>query len=126
MKTLTAVLLLLCIPIFTQAQQDCSKFKNGRFIYPDQKDILSVRKNGIQKSISNGKVMAIWKVEWIDDCSYNLTCKKLKAPMPPFEKGDLLECKIVGTQDECFQVDIVFKRNDKVIMPKMTGEMCLE
>ncbi len=126
MKHITSLLLLLLLPLLSQAQQDCSKFKNGRFIYPDQDKVLSVRKNGIQKSVSNGKTVAIWKVDWIDDCHYNLTCKKLKAPMPPFEKGDILECSIVGIQGDCMKVDLVFKRNGKLMMPKTSGEMCLE
>ncbi len=126
MKLLIALLFALSLPTISQAQLDCSKFKNGRFIYPTQKDVVSERKNKIQKSISKGKVVAIWKVDWIDDCSYTLTCKKLKAPLEPFEVGDVLTCKIIGIQDECINVEILFERNGNNMMPKMTGEMCLE
>lgn len=126
MKLLIALLLTLYLPTISQAQLDCPKFKNGRFIYPTQKDVVSERKNNIQKSISKGKVIAIWKVDWIDDCSYTLTCKKLKAPMEPFQKGDVLKCKIIGIQDECINVQIIYERDGMLMMPEMTGEMCLE
>lgn len=126
MKLFLAVLFTLSLPAFSQAQLDCSKFKEGRFIYPTQPGTASERKNNTQKSISKGKVIAIWKVDWIDDCSYTLTCKKLKAPMEPFQKGDVLKCKIVGIQDECINVQIIYERDGTLMMPEMTGEMCLE
>ena len=120
------ILFFISFPILASAQLDCSLFKEGRFIYPETPGVMTVRKGLKQKSILRGKVMATWKVEWIDDCTFTLTCKKVKKSMPPIQKGDVLHCEMIHIQGTCFEVKVLLKRNGKIIVPATIGEMCLE
>ena len=89
------VFLMLIISFLTNhclAQNDCSNFKVGKFIYTDSaKNTISVtrKKNKqIEFDIKN-KITTKLKIKWISDCEYQLTqtwssskAKRKQGPSP--------------------------------------------
>lgn len=104
---------------------DCAKFKEGRFIYPTIPNSVSAREGNKQKSYTGGKLEAVWKVVWIDECTYTLTCKKIIKDKFNIKKGDRIYVEIIGTEGDCMDVNIsLLGGNQKKSV--QTGRMCLE
>lgn len=120
------LLLLLFSPLLSNAQLDCAKFKNGQFTYPDNASFVSVRKGAKQKSYTDGLLVAIWKVKWIDECTLELTCTKLKNGQKNFVKGDIVRAQILNINDNCIQIRIDATRKDVKILEGQISTMCLE
>lgn len=108
MKSILSLFFLLCITtsVFSQ-DSDCSDFKNGAFYYPSLEGKLSVRENNVQKSFSDNKLEMIWDVKWIDDCEYELICKKMLVDYYPTKIGDRIHVTIVATNGDCFTSDLI-------------------
>ena len=104
MKTALLISLLTCCSFLSIAQEnDCRKFKTGRFGYPTLPGKVSLRNPATQESYNNGKLEMLWTVRWIDDCHYELILKKLYSDeYPMLRKGDRILCEIVSTEGECF------------------------
>ncbi|MDP2176338.1 MAG: hypothetical protein Q8K70_10565 [Bacteroidota bacterium] len=106
---------------------DCYKFKEGTFFYPTIPNGLSVRKNNIQKSYTNGKLTMIWKVKWISDCQYKMVCKKVLVKPFSIKKGDQIIATIISTDGNCYTTSVIYfnKENPKGIDYPNT-EMCIK
>ena len=67
---------------FSQTEEtcDCQKFKNGTFIIEDgaSEDYTIIRKGRKQIEIGESSgFKGVFKVKWIDDCTYTLRLKKI-------------------------------------------------
>lgn len=119
--------ILFILPTYVFSQLDgCEKFKDGRFSYPEIPNVLSVRKGKTQKSYANGKLQALWDVKWIDACSYELTCKKVKAKNVPFRVGDHIKAEIISIEGECISIKTALFRNGLMEGGYRTSDMCAE
>ena len=121
----TFLILLLGSSMYAQSP-DCKKFKTGKFGYPTMPGKISLRRDDVQESYNNGKLEMKWKVKWISDCQYELTCIKMLVDSYPIAVGDRILSTIVSTDQDCFTHESVFfnKQNpDGVVMP--AAAMCL-
>lgn len=103
---------------------ECEKFRNGSFNYPDHPDGLSVRRGNKQKSYSNGELQVIWKVDWIDDCTIQLTCKKIKNNKLPFKVGDRIFSEILSTDGNCMTTRVFLFQGEQRQTVGVEGVMC--
>lgn len=103
MRTITLFTILMTTLSFHSMSQeaDCEKFKEGTFYYPSYPQGISVREGNTQKSYTDGELQATWKVKWVSDCSFELTCKKVVGDKVPFQKGDRIHCEIISTKENC-------------------------
>lgn len=127
MKTIYLSILLLCLTHFAYSQDaglDCSKFRTGKFYYPGIENAYSLRKEKTQESYFNGKLEAIWDVKWLDDCSFELICKKNIGGKFPTKKGDRIMARFVEINDDCFTIETYLvptgDKNPEIVY----GEMC--
>lgn len=95
------ILLLLSTFCFSQ-KNDCEKFKNGEFYYPDLPNKITIRKDSIQGSYSSGNLEIMWDVIWKSDCEYDIVCSKIFNKELPLEIGDRIAVKIVSTKKKCY------------------------
>ena len=105
---------------------ECEKFRNGKFVYPNLPGNLSVRKGDTQKSYSNGKLQAIWKVDWLDECTIQLTCKKITGDALNFKKGDRIYSEIISIDGDCMSIRAFLFQGEQRKSIGVTGTMCLE
>lgn len=76
--------------------ESCKDLHKGTFIYGDSEDEIKVVIKG-KKHIEyhdNGKYFIKSKLDWIDDCSFNMTMKKVTIPNFPFGKGDVMNVQV--------------------------------
>lgn len=103
MKLSITLLFAILISNMTNAQTpDCKKYRTGRFSYPELPGKTSLRKDSVQESYNNGKLEMIWKVRWITDCQYELTCIKLFTDEYPIKIGDRILTIILSTDETCY------------------------
>lgn len=102
MKTkirLLSFLSLLIALFFCQglkAQQDCAILHEGKFKYATGKDkvIVEIKGNDHKELHENGKYFIKSKIEWVNDCEYNMTMTEITVPNFPFGPGDVMNIKI--------------------------------
>lgn len=106
-------------------EPNCKRFKTGKFYYPDLPGKISLRKDSIQESYNNGNLEMIWKLRWLNDCEYELTCEKMFVDFNSYKTGDRIKATIIKTAENCFTTEIIFynKENPQGLVGK-TGEMC--
>lgn len=113
MKKITLLLITILFTLTSYSQElNCEKFKNGLFYYPTLPGKTSLRKDSIQESYNNGKLEMIWKVSWLSECEYEITCNKVLNDSIPIKKGDRIVAKIIETEKECFTYTLKFYNSD--------------
>ena len=128
-RQITFITLLLAFFAVTSNAQtlDCKKFRTGKFYYPGLPDKISLRKDSTQESYDNGKLEMLWKVKWLSECEYELTCEQVFEDPYPIKKGDRIVATIVKTEDDCFTTSIMFYNEanpEGQAIP--SGEMCIK
>jgi hypothetical protein len=109
-----AILFLVVLSIFVLNinlnAQNCTAFKEGRFIYKKVTGAVSVRKDGKQISYYADSSYTEYDVAWQDSCNFTLTFFKASNPnFKVFTKGDVLQVRIIETQGNCYKFESVFK-----------------
>lgn len=118
-------ILAICTTMFAQSP-NCSKYRTGKFGYPELPGKISLRKDSVQESYNNGKLEMLWEVKWISECQYQLTCVKLFSDKYPINVGDKILATIISTDENCFTAETIYydAKNPKgIAMP--TLPMCL-
>jgi hypothetical protein len=128
MKYFIIFLFLICLNSNLYSQSlDCLKYKTGKFGYPELPGKISWRKNSVQESYNNGILEMLWKVKWLSECQYQLTCEKLFVNKYPIKVGDKIIATIISTDENCFTTQSIYynAENPKGLkIPEST--MCLE
>jgi hypothetical protein len=77
-------------------EKDCKIFHKGVFKYAGSKDEIKVVIKGKSHTEfhNNGKYIIKSKLEWVNDCEYNMTMLKVTIPNFPYQKGDVMNVKI--------------------------------
>lgn len=96
---LSAGLMLLTLMAFTLnpiKNQDCSILQKGEFTYGSSDNLTKVVIKGKNHTEyhDNGKYIIKSKMEWVNECEYNMTMKKITIPNFPYKKGDVMNVKI--------------------------------
>lgn len=92
----------------TLMPSDCRKFREGKFIVKDDTtDMYIIRKDGIQHEIYEYLNFDMeLKVEWLDECEYNLIFIKNKnKKLSYYDSGEIINVKITeirGSEYDCF------------------------
>lgn len=105
-KKIFFVLVLISFVCFGQ-NKNCEDFKTGDFVYPDNPNKLSVRKGTLQESYSNGKLEMLWKVNWINDCMYEMICQKVYNDNIPIKVGDRIVTTILEADSKCYKFSFI-------------------
>lgn len=91
----------------TLIPSDCRKFREGKFIVKDDTtDMYIIRKDGIQHEIYEYLNFDMeLKVEWLDECEYNLIFIKNKnKKLSYYDPGEIINVKITeirGNEYDC-------------------------
>lgn len=92
-------LILLTLSSFTNVEfesNDCSILHNGTFKYGNSGDEIKVVIKGKNHTEyhNNEKYIIKSKLDWVNDCEYNMTMKKITIPNFPYGIGDVMNVKI--------------------------------
>lgn len=99
------LLVLICLSTFSFGQEnECEKFKNGKFKIVDTKVGNSIIERKGSNQIEYGERSDLklkFKVRWLNDCTYTLELKKvLENPNNiEFPEGMILTVKIIETRE---------------------------
>jgi hypothetical protein len=128
MKKNLTILTGLLLALTSNSQTiNCKKFKEGTFYYPTLPNKISVRKDSIQESYNNGKLEMVWKVKWINECEYELTCQQVLVEPYSIKKNDKIVAKIVNTEEDCFTTTIIiYNEVNPNGQPIPSGQMCVK
>ena len=96
------VLLFLSLNGYTQTI-DCGKFKNGKFYNNNYPIRVSVRNDTLQEGYLNNKLDVVFKVKWLNECEYELTCIKSLGNVF-FKEGNRISNKIISSEVECYEI----------------------
>ena len=96
---ITLGLLTIILTGFTNistVENQCEIMHNGTFYYGNStKEVKVVIKgNNHTEYHNNGKYIIKSKLDWVSDCEYNMTMKKVTIPNFPFKVGDVMNVKI--------------------------------
>ncbi|MFK7747891.1 MAG: hypothetical protein AB8B65_05855 [Kordia sp.] len=97
---LFAFALLMCsLMAFTTVKtvaNDCEILHEGTFIYGDSEEVIKVVIDGENHTEyhNNGKYIIQSKLDWVNDCEYNMTMQKVTIPNFPYEVGDVMNIKV--------------------------------
>ncbi|NMH27138.1 hypothetical protein [Flavobacterium silvaticum] len=118
--------LLALLPLLSAAQTvSCSDYKTGEFVYPNNANKVSLRKETTQESYNDGKLEAVWNVKWLSDCKYELVCTKRLKDDSPFQLGDKMVATILETDDSCYTFSLtVFNSLHPEGFEVPNGKMC--
>lgn len=98
MRLLRCLLLLATfIPGFGFAQSnDCKIMHEGRFRYmaDDEEVIVVIQDSVMTEYHRGGKYTIKTKIEWVNDCEYNITVLKVTVPAFSLGTGDQVNVKI--------------------------------
>ena len=96
-KTFSAIcFLLLLLSTKNVIGQDCSIAHEGKFKYRNGKDEVIVETKGKDHTEhhNKGKYFIKSKIEWLNDCEYNMTMTEVTIPNFPYGPGDVMNVKI--------------------------------
>ncbi len=126
-KTLTFLTLILLTITCNAQVVDCAKFRTGKFYTPDIPNTIELRTDSTQNGYSNGVLQMIWKIKWLNDCKYQMTCERVLNDTLPIKKGDRIVATIIKTTGDCFTMSIMFYNSDYPEgMTIPDGEMCIK
>ncbi len=79
---------------------DCAIVHEGTFNYQGEAGIVKVVINGKKHTEyhNDGKYYIKSKIEWVNECEYNMTIQKVNIPDFPFGKGDIMNVKITSVK----------------------------
>jgi len=105
---------IFCLVTFSSFGQNkiCEDYRVGEFIYPNNPNKLSVRKESTQESYIDGKLVMLWKVNWINDCTYEIICEKVLDETLPIQVGDRIVTTILETDSKCYQFSLVYYNSE--------------
>lgn len=92
--------LLMCsLMAFTTIKpetNDCLILHEGTFIYGDSEEVIKVVIEGENHTEyhNDGKYIIKSKLDWVNDCEYNMTMLKVTIPNFPYGVGDVMNVKI--------------------------------
>jgi len=81
---------------FTDDSSGCKLLHKGTFKYGNtEKEIKVVIKGNKHTEYHNGgKYIIESKLDWVNDCEYNMTMTKITIPDFPYKVGDVMNVKI--------------------------------
>lgn len=87
---LMAVLIVLIGIFGFKPPDDCKIMREGKFTYTAGEEIITVTiKDSTHTEYHNeGKYFIKSKIDWVNDCEFNLTITKVTIPAFPFGPGD--------------------------------------
>jgi hypothetical protein len=94
---LFSIIFFAAMSLSYKPANDCSILHEGTFLYDgiDESDIVVKIKGDNHVEIHNGGKYTIEsKLEWINECEYNMTLIKITIPDFPFGPGDMMNVKI--------------------------------
>ena len=98
MRPLRCLLLLIMLfPVVAFAQsKNCKIMHEGRFRYmADDEEVIVVIKDSVMTEYHrDGKYTIKTKIEWLNDCEYNITVIKVTVPHFTLGTGDQVNVKI--------------------------------
>lgn len=76
--------------------QDCKILHRGKFKYGTEKEEVKVEIKGEDHTElhESGKYFIKSKIEWVNDCEYNMTMTEVTIPNFPYTPGDVMNVKI--------------------------------
>ena len=91
-----SLLIALVVSQKVNAQQNCSILHEGKFKYAAGKEkvIVEIKGNDHKELHEKGKYFIKSKIEWVNDCEYNMTMTEITVPNFPFGPGDVMNVKI--------------------------------
>jgi hypothetical protein len=106
-------ILLFYLMAFTNLKpeyNDCSILHKGTFIYgnPENEIKVVIKGKNHTEYHNNGKYIIKSKLDWVNDCEYNMTMTKVTIPNFPYGIGDVMNVKIDSVNgNEIFYTSIV-------------------
>lgn len=106
-------ILLFSLMAFTSLESDdndCSILHKGTFIYgnPGNEIKVVIKGKNHTEYHNNGKYIIKSKLDWVNDCEYNMTMTKVTIPNFPYGIGDVMNVKIDSVNgNEIFYTSIV-------------------
>jgi len=91
------LLLLLALPLVSSAQsKDCNIMHQGKFRYMADKEevIVAIKDSSMIEYHSGGKYTINTRIEWVNECEYNITIIKVNVPAFTLGTGDQVNVKI--------------------------------
>lgn len=98
-------LLLLIFGLFgswtKELADNCQILRKGTFKYGDSSQEIIIKVQGTKhiEYHQNGKYVIESLIEWVNDCEYNMTLKKITIPDFPYGPGDVMNVKIEKVVD---------------------------
>lgn len=110
---LSSIILLCTQTAFKTAENDkgCSILRKGTFVYGDSQDEIQVVIKGAKHTEyhNNKKYIIESKLDWVNDCEYNMTMVKITIPNFPYKVGDMMNVKIDSVRgNEIFYISTVY------------------
>jgi hypothetical protein len=103
-RVFIAVLTITILAASTKrTTNDCQLLHKGTFKYGDSKTEIIVKIKG-KKHVeyhNEGKYVIESKLDWVNECEYNMTMTKVTIPNFPYGQGDIMNVKVdkvVGTE----------------------------
>lgn len=97
----TFVLLVLAICFETSGQSEstdnnCTILHEGTFKYGGTENEIKVIIKGKKHTEyhNDGKYLIESKLDWLNECEYNMTMTKITIPNFPYKKGDVMNVKV--------------------------------
>ncbi|GAA5039326.1 hypothetical protein GCM10011506_38400 [Marivirga lumbricoides] len=124
MNKLVIMFLLFTFAFKANAQDDlkCKKFHTGKFKVEGDENTIIIRNRNYQIE-ENNNVKIKDKINWLDECTYQLITKKVVKDNEGIMENDILTFQIIETGEDFYIVKITSDRRDfsveaKVIMLK--------
>lgn len=92
----TILLSVMSFSVKTEMDSECNILHNGTFKYGNSTTEIKVVIKG-NKHIEyheNGKYIIKSKLNWVNDCEYNMTMTEITIPNFPYKVGDIMNVKI--------------------------------
>jgi len=101
------IVLFLCISTVAFGQDlDCKKFKNGKFSMTSDQVNFIIERNGNKQieSTVGTNTKSMFKIKWIDECTYTLRYKKDLSGnrQNPFPKKMILTIEIIEVKENSY------------------------
>lgn len=127
MKQLVLSMLLLYSFFGNSQELDCSSMKTGTFSYPGNPGKVSKRTESEQLSFSGSELNWKWDVVWLNDCEYEIICKKVYDKAGMFKKGDKIRTEITSIDGNCYSFKYYFyRKGSETAEQEGDGVLCKE
>lgn len=124
---MAAALVFSSCSVSAQEPTGCAKFRTGKITYPNLNAKYSMRTDSTQESYNNGRRELVWKIQWLSDCTYELTCQEILVANSPFQPGDRIRSTIVSTDGNCCTVEtVVYTKAQPEGQANPQAQICVE